>query len=254
MPRPSGRRCPIASETLSAGGLPPKVAAFRRRFRAEEIPGGYQGRLHLAFTLFTCTGAIAVALSQLDNVRPAEWLTVPLTFLYANLAEYLGHRGPMHHPTRGLGLLFRRHTGQHHHFFTDQAMALEETRDYRAVLFPSVMILFFLGGFALPVGVLLFWAFSGNVAWLFVATAVAYFLNYEVLHFAYHAPAGSWVSRLPLVARLGALHRAHHDPRLMQQANFNVTYPIGDWLFGTLRRADGRTPPATIPPGRSPAP
>ncbi|MEJ2515333.1 MAG: sterol desaturase family protein [Gammaproteobacteria bacterium] len=230
------------------------MAAFRRRYRAEEIPEGYSGRRHLAFTVFTCLGVIALAFYQLEGVRPAEWLTVPLTFLYANLAEYLGHRGPMHHPVRGLELLFRRHTGQHHHFFTHQSMALEQTGDYRAVLFPAVMILFFLVGFALPVWLILVWAFSANVAWLFVATAVAYFLNYEVLHFAYHAPPDSRVGRLPMVARLGSLHRAHHDPRLMQQANFNVTYPLGDWLFGTLRRADDTAPQATTPPGRSPAP
>jgi hypothetical protein len=182
---------------------------------------------------------IAIAIARLDNVTALEWLTVPLTFLYANLAEYLGHRGPMHHRTHGMGLLFERHTGQHHHFFTADAMALDDTGDYRAVLFPAVMIVFFLGGFALPAGLLLVWAFSSNVAWLFVATAVAYFLNYELLHFAYHAPAGSRMTRIPGVQRLGRLHRAHHDPRLMQMKNFNVTYPLCDALFGTLHREPG---------------
>jgi hypothetical protein len=38
------------------------------------------------------------------------WLTIPLTFLYANLSEYLGHKGPMHHKTRFLGQIFERHT------------------------------------------------------------------------------------------------------------------------------------------------
>ena len=77
------------------------------------------------------------------------------------------------------------------------------------------------------------------MAWLFVATAVAYFLNYELLHFAYHAPAGSLMTRIPGVQRLGRLHRAHHDPRLMQTKNFNVTYPLCDALFGTLHRQPG---------------
>lgn len=185
-----------------------------------------------------------MAIGRLHDIRPVEWLTVPLTFLYANLAEYLGHRGPMHHRTRWLGLLFERHTGQHHRFFTADAMALEGPGDYRAVLFPAVMIIFFLGGFALPVGLVLVWAFSPNVAWLFTATAVAYFLNYELLHFAYHAPAGSWIHRVPGVERLGRLHRIHHDPALMQTMNFNVTYPLCDALFGTRHRARREASPA----------
>ena len=218
-------------------GIPAKVAAYRERYRSDEIPAGYRGPAHLAFTTAVCLLVAAVAILRLEDVTPAEWLTVPLTFLYANLVEYIGHRGPMHHRTRGLGLLFERHTGQHHRFFTAEAMALDEGRDYRAVLFPAVMIVFFIGGFAVPVGLLLTWALSANVAWLFVATAVAYFLNYELLHFAYHAPDGSWIGRIPGVERLGRLHRAHHDPVLMQRRNFNVTYPICDALFGTLHRA-----------------
>ena len=218
-------------------GVPEKVAAYRERYRASEIPEGYRGSRHLAFTTAVCAIVATVAVVGLEDVTPAEWLTVPLTFLYANLVEYIGHRGPMHHRTRRLGLLFERHTGQHHRFFTADAMALDDPRDYRAVLFPAVMIVFFVGGFAVPAGLLLAWALSPNVAWLFVATAVVYFFNYELLHFAYHAPEGSWVGRIPGVERLGRLHRAHHDPALMQRRNFNVTYPICDALFGTLHRA-----------------
>ena len=51
---------------------------------------------------------------MLDDVEPLEWLTVPLAFLYANLSEYLGHRGPMHHKTRLLAGIFQRHTVEHH--------------------------------------------------------------------------------------------------------------------------------------------
>jgi len=40
--------------------------------------------------------------------------------------------------TRGLALLFERHTEQHHRFFTDEAMSYEGRRDYKMVLFPPV--------------------------------------------------------------------------------------------------------------------
>ena len=93
-----------------------------------------------------------------------------------------------------------------------------------------------LTAFALPVGLLLAWVASPNVAWLFVATSLGYFLNYEFLHMAYHLRPDHPIARWALVRRLEPLHRAHHDPTLMARRNFNITYPICDALFGTLQR------------------
>jgi len=81
---------------------------------------------------------------------------------------------------------------------------------------------------------LLYFAASENVAWLAVATGIAYFLNYEWLHFAYHCDPQSRIGRIPGVRTLRNLHLHHHNPRLMTHYNFNITYPIGDWLFRTL--------------------
>lgn len=221
-----------------------RVAAYRERFRAEEIGPHYRGSAHLLLTAGTCIAVIAACLWQLHAVTPWQWLTVPLTFLYANLAEYFGHRGPMHHPRHGLRLVFHRHTEQHHRFFTTEEMAFNSSRDYKAVLFPPVMLLFFFGGFGAPVGLLLGFLASPNVGWLFAATATAYFLNYELLHFCYHTRPDSWIARLPGMAALRRLHATHHDPALMTHYNFNITYPIGDWLFGTLWRPQAASRPA----------
>ena len=218
----------------------PSVGDFRRAYRRDEIGERYSGWRHFAFTSTVSLAVILICLVQLESVRAAEWLTVPAVFLYANLVEYLGHRGPMHHPVRGLGLLYKRHTKQHHRFFTDRAMAFDTSRDFKAVLFPPVMILFFLGGFGLPMWLLLYWLASANVAWLAVATGMAYYLNYEWLHFAYHCDPDSRVGRMPGLAALRRLHLRHHDPRLMARHNFNITYPVADWLFGTLYRAPRR--------------
>ena len=35
---------------------------------------------------------------------------------------------------------------------------------------------------------------------------------------------------------LRRLHLHHHNPKLMSRYNFNITYPIGDWLFRTRHR------------------
>lgn len=212
-----------------------KVDQFRESFRSDLHPR-YNGRLHFLFTATLSIALITAFGFSLHQVTALEWLTVPLTFLYANLAEYLGHRGPMHHLRRGLKLVYRRHAGQHHRFFTHKRMSMHGPGDYYAVLFPPTLVTFFLIAFTLPAYFLLRWLATDNVAALFVMTGVAYFLNYELLHFAYHQPADSWIGRLPGVQRLRRLHRHHHRPERMAHCNFNVTYPISDWLFGTFER------------------
>jgi hypothetical protein len=208
-------------------------AEYRARYRREHIGPRYSGQAHLAFAVLFSLGGIAVCAWLLDGVQPLEWLTIPLAFLYANLVEYSGHRWVMHRKVRGLGLVYERHAGQHHRFFTDQHMALEGWRDCKVVLFPAVLMVFYFGAFAVPLGLLLAWLATANVALLFVIVALGYYLNYELLHLAYHLPEGSRLLRLPFLMRLRRLHHRHHEPALMAQANFNITYPIGDWVFGT---------------------
>jgi hypothetical protein len=215
-----------------------QVHAFRERYRREFVSPRYRGALHLLFTFGLGTTLMVGCLLQVADVRALEWLSVPLTAIYVNLAEYWGHRGPMHHLARGLRMVYERHTRQHHRFFTDAEMTVDGLRDLRAVLFPPVLMTFFLAAFALPAALLLAWFTTPNVGWLFAATSLFYFLNYEFLHLAYHLPERYAVARWPIVGRLRWLHRAHHDPRLMASRNFNISYPLGDWLFGTLHRGD----------------
>lgn len=209
---------------------------YRDEYRREHIPIQYQGWRHLLFTFGIGGAAMVLSAAQAHDVTSLEWATLPLTFLYANFAEYWGHRGPMHHLRRGLRLVYERHTRQHHRFFTSDNMELDGLRDLRAVLFPPLLMSFFITAFMLPAALFLAWIATPNVAWLFVATSLAYFLNYEFLHMAYHLPPDHPIARWGVIRRLERLHRAHHDPRLMAHRNFNITYPICDVLFGTLER------------------
>jgi len=210
-----------------------KTSEYRDRYRRELIPDGYSGRLHFTLILGFVFAVLAIGALRLENVQPLEWLVVPLTFLYANLAEYLGHRFVMHRRRPGLGMIYERHTLQHHRFFTHEAMQFDSSDDFRAVLFPPMLMIFFAIAFALPVGFLLTWLFSSNVAWLFVMTALSYYGCYEILHFAFHQAEDSWIMRLPGVKKMRRLHLSHHDPAIMQKGNFNITWPICDVLFGT---------------------
>jgi hypothetical protein len=221
--------------------IPDSVVRYRTDYRAR-MGRFYLGAAHLAFTSFASLGVIAFALSRLHAVRPLEWALVPVFFVIANAAEYFGHRGPMHRPARGLGLIYRRHTLEHHHFFTHEAMAFESRRDFKMVLFPPVMLLFFLGGIATPLGALLFLVAGANAGWLFVATAMAYFLTYEWLHFCYHLPETHPLSRPRLMCALRRHHTVHHDLRRMGHHNFNISFPIFDWVMGTTWKEPAQRP------------
>ena len=221
-----------------AGAIPADVSAFRAKHRARHIGPRYRGWLHFGTTTVGALAAIIVAIVMVDAPTPAELLAVPISFLIANFGEYLGHRGPMHHRRRGLTVLFERHARQHHRFYTHDAMAAESPRDFQMVLFPPVMLVFFLAMLAFPIGALLHELISPNVGWLFGATAMTYFLTYEWLHFAYHLPPDGWVGRRRLVRVLRQHHTLHHDQRRMTHTNFNITFPVADWVFGTINRPD----------------
>lgn len=218
--------------------LPAAVARYRETTRAERFPERYSGPRHIALTTALSAAIIGVALSQVSSPRPAEWAVIPATFLISNLGEYLGHRGPMHHRTAGLNKVFQRHTGAHHRFFTRDAMHYASSRDFFMVLFPPVLQIFFLGGLGAPLAGLVFLLSTANAGWLFVATVGAYYYLYEILHFCHHLPTRGWMGAIPLLGRLRRHHALHHDPRIMLRANFNITFPICDLIFGTMHRGD----------------
>jgi len=206
---------------------------YRKTYRKAHIPDWYVGYLHLGFTVLMSVSIITWGIIQLENVRWYEWSMIPAAFIYANLMEYLGHRYVMHVPRTGLKAIYLRHSKQHHRFFTDQHMPFEGHQDFKVTLFPLLLVIFFFGVFGTPVWFLIHFLLGANMTWLFVIVAVAYFLNYELLHFAYHCREDSWLMKIPGFRRMRQLHLQHHVPELMNRYNFNITYPIGDWLFGT---------------------
>jgi hypothetical protein len=213
--------------------IPDKTQAYREQYRKENRSPNYNGWLHIGFTLSVALGIIIYCSLSLNDVTPWEWLTIPVTFLYANLVEYVAHRFPMHRPVKWINIIYQRHACQHHRFFTHKAMAFKNSKDFCVVLFPPALIVGFFVVFALPVTLLINFLLTTNTALLFMITAFAYFINYELLHTAYHVSHQSWLWKIPLMRKLRKLHYYHHVPELMSGYNFNITYPIGDLLFGT---------------------
>lgn len=215
-----------------------EIDKYRQEYRQANISPRYSGWAHLSLTGLSCGAVIVGSILMVKDITTWEWLVVPITFFYANLVEYYGHKGPMHKKTRFLEIIFRRHAVEHHSFFTREHTTFDDSQDFKAVLFPPIMLLFFFGCFATPVWGIIQYTLSDNVAYLFVLTAVAYFLNYEIMHFLYHVDEDNWAAKLPFISHLRRHHTIHHDRELMSHYNFNITYPLCDWLFSTLYKEE----------------
>ena len=116
---------------------------FRNQYRKTEIGANYSGIGHLLFTTISCLTVISVCLYNTNNIQKMEWVIIPFSFLFGNFAEYFGHKGPMHHKRKYLEKVFTRHTLQHHRFFSNDVMQCDGFRDFKMILFPPVLFIFF---------------------------------------------------------------------------------------------------------------
>ncbi len=213
-----------------------RVRAYREDYRNEVIGPGYRGWLHLATITGICATAMVFALARVGHIAWLDLVIVPVAWIFANLVEYGAHRGPMHNLSVGYGRLYKRHTSQHHRFFSRELMVVDGPRDFHVTLFPAWMSLFFVGLIGAPMALLVSWLFGQDIALLFYAAIVLYYLVYEWAHLGAHMPERSVLGRLPLIRFARAHHGLHHDPAKMRRANFNFAIPLGDWLFGTWER------------------
>jgi len=199
----------------------------------QTIPKNYRPWLHLATTAGSGLIVLGIACGFIEHLTAWELLTIPAVFVLANAAEWRAHKHLLHRRTFPFHILYDRHTPQHHVLYTFDRMAIESYRELKLVLVPAFGVAAIVLAIA-PPALLLGWLVSENAAWLVVATGALYVVFYEVAHLSYHLPASHPVSRWSLVRKLREQHRRHHDPRLMQRFNFNVTVPLWDWVRGTL--------------------
>lgn len=227
-----------------AWALSPEAAASRDAFRSEvraHISPRYSPWLHLGAPAVVGLGLIACSIACLRNVRWWELLLVPIVYVISNATEHRAHRLALHRRTRGLEILYDRHTPMHHRIFIASDMAMRDTREYALVLLPwfGIVAIF---AMTAPITVALYFV-DRNLACLFVATCMFYVLSYEWLHLSYHLPETSFIGRLGIVRVLRRHHATHHHPPLMQKWNFNVTVPLWDWVRKTTYRGTISTAP-----------
>lgn len=202
--------------------------------RGAHIPDGYSAGWHGVRTLALATaiGALGVYLAR--TATAWDLLFVPLFFVAANAIEWSFHRGPMHRPMNPR-IFYQNHALLHHRAFEHDHMQVDHPRELNLVMMPwyTMLILFAL---ASPIALIGYLVRGPAVAGLFYVTAAVYFLMYETMHALYHLPQAT-LQKLGLGGRMFQALRAHHTyhHRLGRMAfvNFNVTWPLMDWLFGT---------------------
>jgi hypothetical protein len=225
-------------EVMERPAIPEAVRKFRQEYRARRIPRFYSGILHCLFTSSVLLGTAAWHLWSLRAPTALELALIPVAFLVGNWFEYAIHRWPLHHVWPGLRRGYEIHSLEHHRFYTYDAMAFERSRDFMMVLFPPwapVLCAAFctaLGLFAIAP------LWSANAGHAFAAMGSAYLFLYEIFHAAHHFADDSWAGKIPFLRGPRRYHRVHHDPRRMSACNFNITFPIFDLVYGTLRSED----------------
>jgi hypothetical protein len=211
--------------------MPQRQAAFRADYRPRISPW-YSGPMHVFVIYAIGAAALAYCIPHIHQPTVAEWLVVPAVFLASNGFEWWIHRFVMHRPVAGFMGIYRRHTLAHHQFFTDAVPTIDNTRDFRITFFPPYAMVAFIA-MSVPPALVLGFLWAPNAGWLLMCTTVGMYLNYELFHWCCHVKDDRIVRWVPFVNSLRRHHIAHHNQAIMMERNFNLTYPIADWLFAT---------------------
>ena len=225
--------------------------AARDKLRSKEmaaIPAWYSPWAHLAGTTGVGLIVLVLALWNLRDVRGWEWLTIPLVFLFANAFEWRVHKYVLHRKMWPLAEIYNKHTPMHHGVYVPGDMEIRSTKEFRLVLIPASGVLAIVLSTA-PLAAGLGHFLAPNVGWLFLVTAGLYMVTYELTHLSFHLAEDGFVGRRKIIQLLRQHHTRHHEPRLMQNWNFNVTIPLFDWVLGTTWKADHN--PEAVEPSSS---
>jgi hypothetical protein len=213
------------------------AAAARAQLRSRYLATAsrfYKPLVHLAGTTGVGLATLALSIGKLRAVRPAELLVIPAVVVTANFFEWFAHKEILHvRRPFPWSELYDQHTPKHHKLYHEEDMAIRDRREWRLVLIPAAGVLGIVVSTA-PLAYALGKLISPNAGWLTLVTTAVYMVSYELLHLSYHLPADHPIGGSSLIRALRKHHAKHHDPRLMQRWNFNVTLPLADWILGTI--------------------
>ncbi len=198
----------------------------------------YSPLMHLGLPAVFGSVIVVVAASLIRDLRWWEVAFGAALFVLANATEWRIHQSLLHRRFRPAATLYERHTPRHHMVFVTDDMAIRSPQEFRLVLLPGyaiVALVLFLSPITAAIWV---WG-AHNLAAVFALVTTGTVLVYEWLHLSYHLPPDSAIGSLPAIRWLSRHHSVHHDPRIMQRWNMNVTLPLWDFVRRTwVRSAD----------------
>jgi hypothetical protein len=145
----------------------------------------------------------------------------------------------MHNKSKGAEFLFE-HVTIHHCFYNEKYLFYRQAKDYFAVFLP-IQYYLFISLIILVCGAAVGFLSERDHGLFFMTIAYLYYLMYEAMHFSFHAPEGHFLRKIPLMKTLSRFHLTHHQADLMQKYNFNISFPICDYLLGTVAKLPPKT-------------
>lgn len=213
-----------------------KSNKFRQQFREDIIPSFYSGQLHVLFNFSTLLFAFLFPLTQLTNLT-SFFLVLIIILILGNLVVFLIHKFILHQTHPLFKFAYKIHTIYHHQFFTDKNLVYDGPKDFYILFFPTWVVM---GHIILMYGLIYQTPLFNNapdIAHLTFSFSNLYFLLYEILHYISHLPENSPLLKFPFFRIMRKHHLNHHNPKLMNSKNFNIVFPLFDFLFGTFYKA-----------------
>lgn len=208
---------------------------FRQYFRSEIIPRSYSGKAHciISFSaIISCIIFFALKVKEIPFTHIVSIIFCEL--ILGNLFVYVFHRYPLHKKIIPFQKFFQIHSSWHHQFFTEKDVTYKDTRDFFIVFFPlwSSLLTSFI--FTPTFYFLLTNWLPQSYAALWSLMIPSYFLLYETFHYICHVDDHSILMKVSYFRFIREHHRWHHKKSLMTQTNFNIVFPLFDFIFGTL--------------------
>ena len=213
-----------------------EIQEFRKNYRESSIPSYYSPWFHVIFNFGSTSLLFIYFMFQVETFAFWQIAVLIPAFLLANFVEYMLHRFPLHRPYPGLyKFTFVVHQEDHHHFYTDDLIIYDESKDWIILFFHPALVLI------LAFGIIPFLYFTmkmllpPDLMYLMMSGAILYFILYEVTHYVCHLPDEHWVLKIGFFRFMRKHHMIHHNLNLMTTTNFNIVFPFWDWVFGTLK-------------------
>ena len=177
---------------------------------------------------------------------------VVVGLVQTSLFEWVYHRYWLHRPWLPPAM-FTAHTLVHHQLCKhEDTFHVTEEEQEEALTFQWWAGPVLVGINMIPWALIAWWQWGSPLPWMSVAWTVGavvtlYYFAYEGFHYLMHKPSVPWIERRGFFQFIKTHHRLHH---VYMGKNFNVVFPLADWMLGTLVLTDPLPAKVTEPAAR----